>query len=65
MKGLSVLCGQMRQVLARPNGQKTLGLPGDKAARVSVGELGWLCPVEMSGGVEGHRPYSPDRDLEV
>lgn len=65
MKGFSVLCGQMRQVLARPNGQKTLALPGDRAARVSVGELGWLWSVEVAGGVEGHRTCSADRGLGV
>lgn len=55
----------MRQVLARPNGQKTLALPGDRAARVSVGELGWLWSVEVAGGVEGHRTCSADRGLGV
>jgi hypothetical protein len=54
VKGFSALCGQMRQVLARPNG-KTLALPGDRAARVSVGELGvsghlkWLVEWRVTG----------------
>lgn len=63
MKDFLVLCGQMRQELARPNEQKILALPGDRAARVSVGELGWLWPVEVAGGVDGHRAYSSRRGL--
>lgn len=47
----------MRQVLARPNGQKTLGLPGDKAARVSVWnwdgsvQLKWLVEWRVTGHI--------------
>lgn len=34
-----------------------------QAARVSAGELGWLWPVEVAGGVQGHRRYSAGRGL--
>lgn len=55
----------MRHGLARPNGQKTLALPGGREARVSVGEFEWLWPGEVAGGVEGHRTESAGRGLGV
>lgn len=64
-KGFPVLCGHVRQVLARPNGQKILALLEERASRVSVWEWGWLWPVEVAGGGKSHRTSSADRGLGV